>query len=121
LESCSPENLEHVVILGNIGSGIRIVGYEEMISKLSKYGNITYAEVKVEKEFNTQEIIKIITLLNIERAIKKEEGSKYAFISIRDRIREKATLYLMTIVCIIVVGIYLHSLYSVQCRINEIL
>jgi hypothetical protein len=121
LDSCSPENLEHVFILGNIGSGIRIIAYEEMISKLTKYGNITYAEVKVEKEFNTQEIIEIIALLNVERAIQKEEGSKYAFISRRDRIRERATLYLMTIVCIIVIGIYLHSLYSVQCRINEIL
>jgi hypothetical protein len=53
LESCLPENLEHVVVLGNIGSGIRVVGYQEMIWKLTKYGNITYAEVKVEKEFNT--------------------------------------------------------------------
>ena len=65
--------------------------------------------------------MEVITLLNVERAIKKEEGAKNAFISRRDRIREKVNLYLITLVSIIVVGIYLHSLYSVQCRINEIL
>lgn len=69
MESCLPENLEHVVVLGNIGSGIRLVSYEEMILRLENIGEIMYAEVKVEKDYNTLEIMGVIANSNIERAL----------------------------------------------------
>ncbi len=70
LDSCHPENLAHVVVLGNVGPGIRLASYEEMVWRLERYGEIMYAEVRVEKEgYNCAEIMGVIASMEVGRAV----------------------------------------------------
>ncbi len=70
LDSCHPENLGYVVVLGNVSPGIRLAGYEEMVWRLERYGEIMYAEVRVEKEgYNCAEIMGVIASMWVERAV----------------------------------------------------
>ena len=65
--------------------------------------------------------MQVIASLKIERAIEKETGYANARISRGQRIRGKMSIILLTLVCALFAALYLHSLYAVQSRMNEIL